>query len=374
MKSKKLFLFLGMMFLFVCFSSAEIMVTEFYRDDCPHCQNVASSGILDKIAEIEGVTLKTYNIFNDDGYVAYKEYHEKINMSSGVPLLIIENDDEINYLLGDTPIIENALSMITNVSGFEHKESIWEKFKCFIEDDFEDSINDGRLSAKGFIVLVLAAIIDSINPCAFGVLLFLMISLLNLGSSKRALRAGLLYTFVVFIVYFLAGLGVFSVIQTFGNIRYWIYLVVGCLVLGMGCIEFSDYIKARKGKESILRISPKIKPFIEKYSKKGTIFAIMVLGIVVALFELPCTGGVYIAIITMLSKHVSISYLYLLIYNLIFVLPLIIMTFLVYKGTSPEKLQKWNSQERKWMKLMAAIVMILLAVYLLWSPIKYLFC
>ena len=62
----------------------------------------------------------------------------------------------------------------------------------------------------------------------------------------------------------------------------------------------------------------------------------LVLGVVVSLFELPCTGGVYIAIIAMLSKHVSASYLYLLIYNLIFVLPLIIITVLIYKGASPE--------------------------------------
>ena len=361
----------------ICFLNlalAQINVSEFYSPSCPHCNNVANSGVLEEIEQMNNVTFTKYDVSTNEGYEKYNYYHGIIEMESGWPLLIVENEDEINYLLGDTPIIENAIDMINDISNYTHKQTFFEKIKCFIEDDFNGAMNNGKLSGEGFIALILAAIVDSINPCAFGVLLFLMISLLNMGSSKRALRAGLLYTFVIFIVYFLAGLGIFSVIQGLGNIRYWIYLFVGTIVLGMGIVEFRDYVMAKKGKESVLKISPKIKPFIEKYSKKGTLIAILILGIVVSLFELPCTGGVYIAIITMLSKNVSISYLYLLIYNIIFVLPLIILTILVYRGTSPEKLQKWSSSERHWMKLGAAIVMLLLAIYLLWSPIKYLFC
>ncbi len=88
------------------------------------------------------------------------------------------------------------------------------------------------------------------------------------------------------------------------------------------------------------------------------------------MFELPCTGGIYIAIISLLSQNPELAYLYLAIYNLIFVLPLIVMTFLIYKGMSPERLQRWSNDERAWMKLGAAIVMLLMAIYLLWNPIK----
>jgi cytochrome c biogenesis protein CcdA len=366
--------------LFISVALAQINVYEFYSPTCAHCANVNSSGILDELSSIDGVNLTRYDIATEEGYKVYSKYHnesiypEFSEMPSGVPLLIFETETETNYLIGDKPIIENAKSMLENISNYNYEESLFEKMKCFIEDDFVNSLNDGELSAKGFIVLIVAALIDSINPCAFGVILFLMISLLNLGSSKRALKAGILYTFVVFIIYYLAGLGLFSVIQSLSQIRYWIYLVVGILVLTMATIEFRDYFMARKGKESILRINPKLKPFIEKYSTKGTILAILILGVVVALFELPCTGGVYIAIIAMLSKSVSLSYIYLLIYNLIFVMPLILLTFLVYKGMSPEKLQKWNSSKRAWMKLGSAIIMLLMAIYLLWSPVKYLFC
>ncbi len=371
-------------FLSLNIALAQIEVSEFYSPSCPHCANVVNSGILEKIEELKNVNLNKYDITSEEGSEKYLNYHKKIDMPSGVPLLIVEKitqnetngeniTEEINFLIGDKPIIENSIEMINNISEYKHKQSFFEKIKCFVEDSFESSLNNGKLSVQGLFVLILAAIIDSINPCAFGVLLFLMISLLNLGSSKRALKIGLFYTLIVFIVYFLAGFGIFSIIQKLTSIRNWIYLFVGIIVLLMSFIEFRDYIMSLKGKESLLRISPKIKPFIEKYSKKGTILAILILGIVVSLFELPCTGGVYIAIITMLSKHVTASYFYLFLYNIIFVLPLIVLTLLVYKGISPERLQKWNTQKRSWMKLGASVVMFLLALYLVWNPIKTIF-
>ncbi len=371
---KRTYLLVFSLLLLVSLVSSKIIVSEFHSPSCPHCLNVINSGVLDEIKLMDNVEFHMYDVALPRDYAKYEEYHKRIKMPSGWPLLIVEDGDKINYLLGDTPIIENSKQMIENISSYIHEENTLDKTKNYIENIFKDSVGeDGKLSLKGIFVLVLAAVVDSINPCAFGVLLFLMISLLNLGSSKRALKAGMLYVLIVFIVYFLAGLGFFSIIQSFSSIRYWIYLVVGIIVLVMSIIEFRDYIMATKGRESILRITPKIKPFIEKYSKKGTIFAVLVLGVVVSLFELPCTGGVYIAIIAMLSKHVSASYLYLLIYNLIFVLPLIIITVLIYKGASPEKLQNWNTRDRKWMKLGVALVMLFLAIYLLWEPLKYFF-
>ena len=362
-------------FLFLISSvSAQVNVYEFYQIGCSHCANVDKSGVLDRIANMPNVTLKKYDIRTTEGSEKYEYFHSVTqNMPRGTPLVVIEHDGELNYLLGDGPIIEKLESSVNDTSTIENKLNIIDRLKMFLESCFNaDLQKSGKLSSMGVLALIAAAIVDSINPCAFGVLLFLMLSLLNLGSSKRALKAGLFYSLVVFVVYFLAGLGLFSIIQNISSIKDWIYLSVGTLVLILAIIEFRDYFSAIQGKESILRISPKLKPFIEKYSKKGTLTAIMILGIAVAIFELPCTGGIYLGIISLLSQSPQLAIPYLLIYNIIFVLPLIIMTILIYKGMSPTRLQKWNNAERAWMKLGGAIAMLLIAIYLLWNPIKVL--
>ena len=140
---------------------------------------------------------------------------------------------------------------------------------------------------------------------------------------------------------------------------------MGAIVFLIGLLEFHDYLQARKGNGAILKISPKIKPFIESKSKQGTLFAIMVLGVVVALFELPCTGGIYLGIISLLLETQALGLFYLIIYNAIFILPLIIITILVYRGMSPELIQKWNTAERAWMRLAAAIALIAIAIWLI---------
>ena len=184
-----------------------------------------------------------------------------------------------------------------------------------------------------------------------------------MGSSKRALRAGLIYTFVVFIVYFLSGLGIFRVIQSFTSMTHYIYLAAGVLVLTLGLWQFKDVFLPKVG--PTLQISSKAKPVIGNIIHKGTIPAMILLGIIVSLFELPCTGGIYLGILTLMSINKTFAIPYLLLYNLIFVLPLIILTVMIYKGMSPKILQRWNLRQRNWMKIGAGVVLIALGVYIL---------
>lgn len=355
-------------------SSAFALQVGFYHENgCPHCANVEASGILEEIAQMDEVALTKYLLNDEDGAAAYLQFHDEYDVQGGVPLLVVSNGEKTEYLLGDTPIIENARELIENFDNSTTSQDDKKGLRIFLEKAFNNNLGEnGNLNFWGFLILILAGLIDSINPCAFGVLIFLMISLLQMGNAKKARKTGLLYSAIIFITYFLAGLGLFSFIQQVQSIRGTIYLVVGLLVSILTVLEFRDYFLARKGKESVLKISPKIKPFIEKYSKQGTILAILILGVVVALFELPCTGGIYLGIISMLSQNVASAYLYLVIYNILFIAPLIVLTLLISKGMSPEKLQKWNSENRTWMKLGAAIILLVLALYLLSQALLFL--
>jgi cytochrome c biogenesis protein CcdA len=194
-----------------------------------------------------------------------------------------------------------------------------------------------------------------------------MISLLNIGSSKRALKAGILYSLVVFSVYFLSGFGLFKVIQSFTLLSHYIYIGAGVLVLFLGVTQFIDVFLP--GKFISLRIPVKAKPIIEKIASKGTLPAVILLGLAVSLFELPCTGGVYIGILTLMAQKGTFAWGYLLLYNLIFILPLLLITLIIYKGTRPETIERWSQNEKSWMKIASGAVMIALGIYILMSTL-----
>jgi cytochrome c biogenesis protein CcdA len=328
---------------------SEITVNYFWRAGCSHCANVAESGILEKVDLMEGVSVKKLDVVeNPVAREKYTNFMDMIGIDSGdrgVPFVVVEQDEKYMYYSGDVEIISNLEEAVSNFQGV--------------------SFNGGSANAEKLTLwtVIGAAFIDSINPCAFGVLIFLMLSLLAMGSSKRALRAGLFYTFVVFVVYFLAGFGIFSAIQAFTSITQFIYLGSGILVLILGLWQFKDVFLPKFGPE--LKISSSAKPLIQKMIRKGTIPALILLGIVVSLFELPCTGGIYLAVLTVMAMNKTFGIGYLLLYNFIFVLPLIVLTLIIYKGASPERLQKWTSKERTWMKFAAGVVLVSLGVYIL---------
>jgi len=356
-KFNLLFVGLVLVLTLVSFASAQTNVYYFGRDGCPHCANVIESGILDVVSGVDGVNLKKLDIVESqearDMYISFLDAFEVSQYGRGVPMIIIDCDADgvgDSYLMGDGPIIDNLeIKAIT----------------CEVNGGRSGDVSpvDPNASKITLVSLVIAALIDSVNPCAFGVLIFLMLSLLKMGSSKRALRAGLLYTFVVFVIYFLAGFGIFKAIQQFTSVTHYIYLGAGVLVLVLGLWQFKDVFLPEVG--PTLQISPKAKSLMEKIIYRGTLPAMILLGIVVSLFELPCTGGIYLGILTMMSINKTFAISSLLIYNLIFVLPLVILTLMIYKGMSPEVLQKWTQGERKWMKLGAGVVLIALGIYIL---------
>ena len=151
-------------------------------------------------------------------------------------------------------------------------------------------------------VVVVTATIDSINPCAIGVLILMLSVLLSAKRSlKRILLLGLSYIFAVFFVYLLAGLGLMYFLS---NIPLWVTeylsLFVGVLIIGAGVFEIKDYFWYGKGFS--LTIPPIFAKKLHNYSSRTTILGIMLLGAFVSGVELPCTGAPYLEIITLLSQ------------------------------------------------------------------------
>src|SRR3989344_6040816 len=196
-------------------------------------------------------------------------------------------------------------------------------------------------------VVIGTALVDSINRCAIGVLVLLITTLLALSKNKRKmLMVGTIYISAVFVTYLLAGFGLLFFIQKL-NIAETLGIIVGGLVIVLGLVEVKDFWWYGQGFSLTIPASKVEK--IKKYVKKATIPGAIFLGIFVSAVELPCTGGPYLAITTLLAK-IGFSwkiFWLMVLYNFIFVLPLIVILFLVYFGVNVKKIQKWKEKEKK---------------------------
>ncbi len=206
-----------------------------------------------------------------------------------------------------------------------------------------------------------SAVIDSINPCAIGVLILLVSTLFaSARQRKKLLKIGLIYIAAVFATYFLAGLGLaFAFTSLPVLLAEYISIIVGVAIIGGGLIEIKDFFWYGKGFS--LAISPGMVKRIHNYVSKISIPGVIVLGVFVSLVELPCTGGPYLAVIKILSESFDMFALSMLVlYNIIFVLPLVVILLLVHFGTKIFTVKKWKQKNRAYMRLLTGILLILL--------------
>jgi cytochrome c biogenesis protein CcdA len=214
-------------------------------------------------------------------------------------------------------------------------------------------------------ILVTTALVDSINPCAIGVLVLLISTLLALSDNKKKMfTVGIIYITAVFLTYLLAGLGLLLFLQQFDIARP-LGIIVGVIVILLGLVEIKDFFWYGRG-FSLTIPSSKVGK-IKEYARKATIPGAIVMGMFVAVVELPCTGGPYLAILTVLeSMGMNFRvFWYLVLYNLIFVLPLIVILAMVFYGLGVETVKEWKNKKRKWMRLFTGLIMLILGILLI---------
>ncbi len=211
------------------------------------------------------------------------------------------------------------------------------------------------------ITLVLgSAAIDSINPCAIGVLILMISVILGSGKSvKHMLLIGGAYVFAIYVTYLAAGLGLiyfFAAIPIL--IAEYLSIAVGILVILAGVLEIKDYFWYGKGFS--LEIPPYFARKIQEWSSSSTtLLGVMLLGAFVAAVELPCTGAPYLAIITVLRVDFNwIAFGLMVVYNIVFVAPLLAILGLVATGAKLSSVAKWKEDTKGGMRLAIGLLLI----------------
>ncbi len=215
--------------------------------------------------------------------------------------------------------------------------------------------------------VILTAAVDAINPCAIGVALLLVATMIKQGKRDRMILIGALYVFAVYMTYFIAGVGIlFFFVNIPVKIANMVTVAVALLVVFGGILEIKDFYWYGKG--TSLMIPEKYATKIAESMEDLTAPAAIVLGVFVALVELPCTGGPYLAILTVIANQgVNLAaYGLMALYNLIFVGPLIFIVVAAYLGTyKVEEMKEWKHMNRPRMRLAAGLLMVTLGWVLL---------
>ncbi len=254
----------------------------------------------------------------------------------------------------------------------------WEKTRAFSEEVCKPSTSASfisdllakfGLSTTSFWIITFAALVDSVNPCAIAVLLILLGSLLEVQKKAETLKVGLFFCFGLYIAYFLAGLGLFSFFDflNLSRFAFYVHLIVGSLAIFFGLLNIKDFFWYGKGLISEIPRSwrPNLKKFLRKiHSPLGAFLS----GFIIIIFELPCTGGPYLFTVGYLAGLSKAAIVPILIYyNLIFILPLLIIIGLLCFGYSTvESAGKWKDRNIKILHLIAGLILLSLGIWVIW--------
>ncbi len=339
-------------------SAEETCAYFFYGEGCQACAMVHPH--ITEINQQDGVEIKEFEIYqNRDNLLLLHEFYDAYDVptnSRGIPTVLING----KYLVGVKPILENLEVELKSNQGVACP-SVDSGTATGITGQADPTEKFGGLS---ILTVAGAALVDSINPCAIAVLLILLSALLATGEKKRALKAGIAFTISIYISYFLFGLGLFKIIQISG-ISYSFYKIVGVLAIIIGIFNLKDWVK-HGSLGFVMEIPMSWRPTLKKLLSKVTSpIGAFLMGFIVCLFELPCTGGPYIVILGLLAQKTTqmAAIPILLFYNLVFILPLIIITYLVFRGfTTIESADRWKQKNIRKLHLIAGIVMIVLGI------------
>jgi len=226
--------------------------------------------------------------------------------------------------------------------------------------------------------VALAAIGDGINPCAFATILF-FVSYLTMLKRKRneILAVGLAFAFAVFITYFLVGLGFLNIVKSITNIDLLSKIIfegAAALCVIFGILSISDYFRARSGKfsEMSLQLPSFLKKRIhttirEQARTKRLAAGALIAGFSVSILEFACTGQVYLPTITYMASRKASAVGYLILYNVLFILPLLVVFGVVYYGVSSQAIARIMERKVGSVKLVLATVFFVVGGLLFWS-------
>lgn len=343
----------------------------FYGEGCPHCLKVAKyfkeENLLEKISLQKKETWR-----NKANAIMFSEYTKKMGIpikEIWVPFLVIIDDNgDLSSKSWDTPIIEYF------------KNEVNKKKVDINNKEVNKDVNKKETSEQSIISLLITlfttSLADSINPCVFAVMLLLLSTILTRSKSrKKAVLSGLMFVLAIFLWYAFLGRVLLGVLTSVGigtgSTGYRLQIIIGIVWILIGLANLKDYFfpDVFPAMEVPLSWRPRMQKIVKGVLSPIGAFGI---GLVLTMFLLPCTAGPYVVFTSTLSAYPEIVnsqfmlYLYLAIYNIIFIIPMLVIVGIVgFWFKSVEELGNLRKKNRLLIHLIVGLLMLGLGIYII---------
>ncbi len=354
-----------------CEGPAPIWIAYFYQVGCQECSR-AEYDIKYAKSKYPQLMIEEYDVQDKAPLAEWLSEHTDMpkEKKMATPAIFVGED----YLIGEQ-ITSEAIMELAEKYAPTGAERAWDNFNP--EEAKQNII--ARFRSFGAFTVVLAGLVDGLNPCAFATLVF-FVSYLTLSGrqGREVLAVGAMFTLGVFLAYLAVGLGFYKVLGLMGDLLTklgrWVYGLTALLCAGLAVFSFVDFLKARRGDigDMSLNLPHSMRKRINAVIRKGRnsqtyIIGSFVTGLIVSFLELACTGQVYLPTIIFVTSVPELRVRaigFLTLYNLLFVLPLIVVFILAYYGTTSKDLTRFLERNAAAVKLGMVVLFASLAVWL----------
>jgi thiol-disulfide isomerase/thioredoxin len=373
-------------------------INYFYQRGCPKCDR--ANALLKYMSKrYPQLIIKEIDLNTPDGKRLNETLSNRLNLPMEkrliAPSIFIGND---NLLPGE--ITESKVEALIRkygeksapVSASESKPELTPPTPSPEETQKAEESIIQRFKSFGVLAILLAGLMEGMNPCALATLVFFISYLTMVGRKRKEIFwGGLVFSGTGFITHLLIGIGILSFIQhlsflpLFSQIVYFITFVFAFL---LGIFSLYDYIQLKKGRPSKMKLQVPV--FLKKRihqiirvrsdaleaNKESLsirfLLAAVVIGFIVTLFQSTCTSQVYLPTILFVANIPSLrgsAILYLILYNFVYILPLLVIFAIVYWGVTSEQLSFFLQKRASTIKLLTSIFFFTLAGILILSLI-----
>ena len=347
-----------------------------YRQGCLECEGKKAE-LEEWASKVPNLRIGTFDSTKEENKTldeAFCQIYHVPESKRGTSVKLYIGED---YILGDDFRYEPFQKLVSKYHG-KGAPPPWEKVSQEALKIGEQRIVE-RFKKFSLSAVLIAGLIDGINPCAFATIIFLVSYLTFLGKkSREILLYGIIFTLGVFIAYLLAGMGLMAGLRQlsgFPLITKGIYLVIAIFAFALGIISLYDYILFRRGQMAKwkLQLPLALKKKVHKIIREGTqskragFIGTFALGFIIAGTEVICTGQVYlptIGYIMTIPKLRVHAFFNLVLYNIMFIIPLAGVFVAVFFGITSEKMALVTKEHTGTVKLLTAILFIGLGVFL----------
>jgi hypothetical protein len=348
----------------------------FWSKKCPHC--LEALPYIEILADGEGwLQVHSYQLVGEPENVRRFQIMARSvgGEAQSVPGFVFCNTMLTGFDIHITP--QNLESSLSSCKRYVADHGSLAGFVAGRGDDITVSVPllgqvGSAVDSLPFITLAIAGV-DAFNPCAFFVLMFLMSLMLHTGSRRRMFLVGGVFVFFSGLLYFLFMAAWLNLFRMIGHLQV-ITVVAGLVALTVGAINMKDFVYFKKGISLTINESAKPRLFqrmrnlLQAQSLSTLIAATVGLALFANLYEFLCTAGfpmVYTRILTLNDLPYWQYYAYLVLYNVVYVVPLLVIVVLFAWSTGGRKLQE---QEGRRLKLVSGVMMLALGTVLLIDP------